>query len=281
MTSPRSLGHSGCTICRVGLFVQESGPIGAPAVVFLHGGFVSGRSWTPVVGRLNGRYRCIVPDLPQYGKSADQSPFKIARAAEAVAKVIRSQSRFGRAHLVGFSLGAQVGVELMATKPELVDRAVMCGTAVNTLLGTRLTQFIVTRMVRTRGFERWISRHWQTRQMNPSSVRTDDYREDYHQMTGEALGRIVAESVSFTIPDGLDKSKIPALFIAGSKELPLVRSWAALLARPMRQGASGVVAGMHHDWPLSHPNLFARVIDGWLSDTALPPQLHLLSSDSR
>ena len=35
-----------------------------PPVVFVHGLLVNGRLWEPVVERLAGRLRCIVPDLP-------------------------------------------------------------------------------------------------------------------------------------------------------------------------------------------------------------------------
>ena len=48
----------------VDLFVRESGPVGAPSIVFLHGGRLSGWSWEPVVERIQG-YHCLVPDLPQ------------------------------------------------------------------------------------------------------------------------------------------------------------------------------------------------------------------------
>ena len=115
------------TIACVDLFVRESGPAEAPAIVFLHSGNMSGWSWEPVVERMQ-QYRCLVPDLPHYGKSFEQGPFEMARAATAVAELIRSRVGAGRAHVVGFSLGAQVGLQLLATEPKLVDRAVLCGT---------------------------------------------------------------------------------------------------------------------------------------------------------
>ena len=109
------------------LFVRESGPVGAPAIVFLHGAYTSGWSWEPVVERMQ-QYRCLVPDLPHFGKSFELGPFEMGRAATAVAELIRSRVGTGRAHVVGWSLGAQVGVQLLATEPKLVDRAVLCGT---------------------------------------------------------------------------------------------------------------------------------------------------------
>src|SRR4051812_33927449 len=111
-------------IANVDLFVRESGPVDGPTIVFLHGGLMSGWTWDPVVTRMQ-HYHCLVPDLPQYGKSFQLGPFDMGQAADAVAELIRVRVKTGRAHLVAFSLGAQVGVHLLATEPELIERAVL------------------------------------------------------------------------------------------------------------------------------------------------------------
>ena len=66
---------------------------------------MSGWSWEPVVERMQ-QYRCLVPDLPHDGKSFEQGPFEMARAATAVAELIRSRADAGRAHVVGLHRGA-------------------------------------------------------------------------------------------------------------------------------------------------------------------------------
>ena len=61
---------------------QEDGS--GPPVVFLHGALVDGRLWEPVVQRLRGRARCIVPELPlgshelALRENADLSPHGLA-----------------------------------------------------------------------------------------------------------------------------------------------------------------------------------------------------------
>jgi pimeloyl-ACP methyl ester carboxylesterase len=56
-----------------------------PALVFVHGALVNGSLWAPVVERLAGRARCIVPDLPlgshrtPMHPDADLSPAGLAR----------------------------------------------------------------------------------------------------------------------------------------------------------------------------------------------------------
>ena len=151
------------------LFVRESGPVGAPAIVFLHGGTMSGWSWEPVVQPMQG-YRCLVPDLTGFGKSSQQGPFEMDRAADAVAEVIRSQVGSGRAHVVGLSLGAQVGVQLMATEPKLVDRAVLCGTVINTMPGARVTGFLLGSLSRNTLY-RWVIKRYRNAHLAGIPVR--------------------------------------------------------------------------------------------------------------
>jgi pimeloyl-ACP methyl ester carboxylesterase len=254
----------------VDLFVRESGPADAPVIVFLHGGLMSGWTWEPVVTRLP-RYHCLAPDLPQYGKSFQQGPFEMARAADAVAELIRTRAATGRAHLVGHSLGAQVGVQLLATEPRLVDRAVLSSTFLNTLPAVPVTRRLAGLVARTPVF-RWllITRHWDARH----AAQNTGYREDARLNSGAQLAHIAMASAGFTLPTGLEKSSAPTLFLTGGNEPRLLRRWAAVLAAAMPNGIDRVARGMGHDWPVLDPEPFSRTVDAWLRGAALPPEIN-------
>jgi pimeloyl-ACP methyl ester carboxylesterase len=254
------------------LFVRESGSVGAPAIVFLHGGRMSGWSWQPVVDRTQ-QYRCLVPDLPQFGKSFEQGPFEMGRAADAVAELIRSRVGTGRAHVVGFSLGAQVAVQLLASDSKLVDRAVLCGTVINTKLGVGLMRYLGVPLARTTWFRSAVRRRRNAWHVGVPVASLDDYRNDVILSTGAQFAHIVAASARFILPDRLDELDTPTLFLTGSKETRLAHRSAAALAQPMPNAVDKVASGVGHDWPLRCPDLFSRTIDGWLSGTALPPEI--------
>jgi pimeloyl-ACP methyl ester carboxylesterase len=264
----------------VALFVRESGPAGAPAIVFLHGGDMSGWCWAPVVKRMQ-HYRCLVPDLPQYGKSFEQGPFEMVRAADAVAELITSRVSIGRAHVVGYSLGAQVGAQLVATAPKLIDRAVLCGTMINSMPGVRLMQILLGGLARNSLYHRAITRYKSALYAEIRSANIDDYHEDVRLMPAAQVAHIVVASVGFTLPEGLDKSDSLTLFLSGSKEMKFVRRSAAALAQQMPNGVDGVAVNMDHDWPVLDPDLFSRIVDGWLTDTALPSEIVLSNSGRR
>lgn len=268
------------TIAHVDLFVRESGPAEAPVVVFLHGGNMSGWSWEPVVDRMQ-QYRCLVPDMPHYGKSFQHGPFEMRRAAAAVAELIRAHVGSDRAHVVGFSLGSQVGVQLLATEPQLVDRAVLSGTVINTTPFVRQTQVLLGTISRN-GIYRRVVRHYRNARRAPiPSAKIGEYREDVRLITSGQLADVVVASAGFTLPEGLDKSDSPTLLVTGTKETPAVRRWAAALAQQMPNGVDRVAVGMVHDWPLRHPDLFSRMVDGWLSGGALPAEIALPNSARR
>jgi pimeloyl-ACP methyl ester carboxylesterase len=264
----------------VNLFVRESGQVGAPAIVFLHGGNMSGWSWEPVVQRMQG-YHCLVPDMTGFGKSFQQGPFEMGRAATAVAELVRSRVGAGRAHVVGFSLGAQVGVQLLATEPKLVDRAVLSGTVINTMPCVRQTQLLLGMISRNGVYRRLISRYRNSHLAAIPSAKIDEYREDVRLITSGQLAHVVVASAGFTLPEGLDKTDSPTLFVTGAKETPALRRWAAVLAQQMPNGVDRVAIGMVHDWPLRHPDLFSRTVDGWLSGTALPLEIAVPNGDRR
>ncbi|BBX46953.1 alpha/beta hydrolase [Mycobacterium cookii] len=262
------------------LFVREYGPVGAPAIVFIHGGKMSGWSWEPVVERMQ-RYHCLVPDLPQYGKSFQHGPFEMSRSADAVAELIRSRAARGRAHVVGFSLGAQVGVQLLATEPKLVDRAVLCGTVINTTRCVRLTQLVLGTISRTTIYRWVIRRYRKARHVPIAAAKVDEYREDLRLIKDAQFASIVVASSGFTVPESLDKSDSPTLFLTGAKEARLVRRWAAALAQKMPNGVDRIALGMRHDWPLRYPDLFSRIVENWLNGDALPSGIALPESGCR
>ncbi len=254
------------------LFVRESGPPGAPTIVFLHGGRLSGWSWEPVV-ELMQQYRCLVPDLPQYGKSSRRGPFAMSRAADAVASLIRSRAAGGVSHVVGFSLGAQVGLQLLATEPAIIGRAVLCGTIINSIPGRRTATLVAGRLARTGWFRQVINRRFIAREMPIPTARIDDYRNDQRLCASADLAHIVVASAGFTLPSGLAGSATPTLFLTGAREAPIAHRWAAACAQRMPNGIDRFATGMRHDWPLRNPDLFAAAVDGWLSGTALPPEI--------
>ena len=122
-------------------------------------------------------------------------------------------------------------------------------------------------------FRRAINYRGPVRRVRIPAANVADYREDVRLITSDELVNIIAASSGFTLPRGLDKSDSPTLFLTGAKEMRLVHRWAAELAQAMPNGVDRVAIRMRHDWPLGHPDLFSRTVDGWLNGAGLPPEI--------
>ena len=135
------------------------------------------------------------PICPSTGESFQRGPFEMDRAATAVAELVRSRVGTGRVHVVGHSLGAQVGAQLLATEPELVDRAVLCGTIINAMPGVRLAPAGVGRPDLT------VRDHPEECTPCGGSLRQiDDYRDDVRLMPPAQVSHLVESSRGSDFP---------------------------------------------------------------------------------
>jgi pimeloyl-ACP methyl ester carboxylesterase len=98
-----------------------------PPVVFVHGALVDGRLWEPVVERLQGTARCLVPDLPlgshelPLREDADLSPFGLAKLiADFVAAL-----DLDAVTLVGNDTGGGLSQLVVVRHPERIGRLVL------------------------------------------------------------------------------------------------------------------------------------------------------------
>jgi pimeloyl-ACP methyl ester carboxylesterase len=101
----------------IGIQMEDHGGLGE-AVVFIHHGGSNLRMWDPAVPFFSGSYRCIVLDLRGHGRSdAPASGYHIDDMAADVVGVL-DELGIGKAHIVGSSIGAEVGLSAAANYPE-------------------------------------------------------------------------------------------------------------------------------------------------------------------
>jgi 3-oxoadipate enol-lactonase len=98
-------------------------------VLMLHGIGGGHLAFAPQVETLaSSGYRAVSWDMPGYGRSAPVEPYNFKGLAQSCAHLIESL-QCGQVTLVGHSMGGMVAQELVARRPELVSRLVLCGTS--------------------------------------------------------------------------------------------------------------------------------------------------------
>ncbi len=97
------------------------------AIVFVHGSNADYRSFAPQIVALASSYRVIAPSLRHYYPeqwNGEGSDFTIEQHAADVAALIRMLN-LGKVHLVGWSRGGAVAIEIAKAHPDLVRTLVM------------------------------------------------------------------------------------------------------------------------------------------------------------
>jgi len=268
--------------------VSESGPATAPTIVFLHGGGGGGWMWQPQVEQL-GDYHCLVPDFPEHGRSIADEPFSIKDSAVRIAELIRVRAHDGRAHVVGLSLGAQIGVALLATAPETVDHAILSSALVRPIPGAGLlTPGLVGFSYRMSVPPFKNNDFWIRLNMKYSAGVPDQYypqfRETFQQLTEDAFVHVMVENMGFRLPAGLDRVTAPTLVVVGHKEYAAMRQSARDLAAaiPSARGyevrhTKRLSLAEEHNWNMQAPELFTRMVRAWITDQPLPDELRPLA----
>jgi pimeloyl-ACP methyl ester carboxylesterase len=114
----------------VRLVVEEAGPPGAPALVFVHGWTCDRSHFAPQVARFSPDHYCIALDLRGHGESdAPEQDYTIDAFADDVGWIC-DQLGIARATLVGHSMGGAVVLALSHARPELVRTLVLLDPAI-------------------------------------------------------------------------------------------------------------------------------------------------------
>jgi pimeloyl-ACP methyl ester carboxylesterase len=101
------------------------GPVGAPAIVLVHGVRLSRGMWHAQLQGLSGAFRVIALDLPGHGVLRDR-PFAWDDALAAIAGVV-DEAAGGRAIVAGLSLGGYLAMDLAIRQPDRVVGLVIAG----------------------------------------------------------------------------------------------------------------------------------------------------------
>jgi pimeloyl-ACP methyl ester carboxylesterase/membrane protein DedA with SNARE-associated domain len=97
----------------------------APVVILLHGSPGDAATFRRLLPQLNGAYRLIAPDLPGFGASEISAPDYSFRAHARYVLQLMDKLRIQRAHLMAFSMGGGVALNMTQIAPERVASLAM------------------------------------------------------------------------------------------------------------------------------------------------------------
>jgi pimeloyl-ACP methyl ester carboxylesterase len=109
------------------LFYRERGT-GDPVIV-LHGLWGASENWLPVANRLSDRFRMILPDARNHGRSPRSTRMDYEAMSDDVVELVETLALPARPAVVGHSLGGKVVMTLLLGRPGVVSRGVVVDAA--------------------------------------------------------------------------------------------------------------------------------------------------------
>ncbi|MCJ1907535.1 alpha/beta hydrolase [Planococcus ruber] len=240
-------------------------------MVFLHGGGVSSWMWDKQIQYFTD-YHCITIDLPEQGRSKSTEYFSIRKSAEDISKLIEKLASGKKIIVVGFSLGAQVLIQMLSMNPSLIHSAIINSALVrpNEFVRKMIRPSIKITLLLVK------NRHFSKLQSKILYIE-EEYFEEYYkessQMSSATLIRILEENMSFKIPDEFDKTRSKVLVTVGEKEKGLMKKSASDIVSKNPNCVGIIMPGVGHGISLVNPSYFNLMLKNWLEKNVLPHEV--------
>jgi pimeloyl-ACP methyl ester carboxylesterase len=219
--------------------------------------------WAPLRDRLAADYRVIVPDLPGHGRSAQEPYVSHADTVARLATLLEQQSPDTPVSVIGFSLGAQLALELAATHPSRIRDAIIVSAQVERMPLTGFTLALLA-LTAPLAHRRWFAR-LQAKELFIPPAMMDDYIRTSQTMSRASLLAAVGGNLRFTLPDGWSRFEGRSLVLVGSRERRIMRDSAETIHAAQPAGTLEIVDGCGHGIPLQRPDWFADRVRAWLA----------------
>lgn len=252
------------------LHVNEIGKENNQTLIFLHGGGVSSWMWEKQIESFKD-YHIILIDLPEHGESISEIPFNLEGAAKQVIEIIKNKANKGKAHVVGLSLGAQVTIQMLSMEPEVIDCAVVSGTLVYPIKGTKLLKPLLKLNDPFKNLDFMIKANMKN--LDVSLEYYEQFKKETKNCSVDSLTRILSENMNFNIPKELEKATTRTLVLVGQKERAVMHKSAKALLQTLPNSRGYIVNNMPHNWSLVNPQLFNNTVKAFIKNDSLPLEL--------
>ncbi|KOY83273.1 alpha/beta hydrolase [Lysinibacillus macroides] len=241
---------------------REYGNSSKPLMMFIHGGGVGGWMWDEQVQHFSN-YHCIVPELLSI------SPFSIERCAHKLLQLIEEKANGKTVIVIGFSLGAQIAIQMLSIKPNVSDFTMINSALVipsPTMIGLMQPLIRLTfPLVKNKTFAK----------LQAKTLSIDDhyFERYYHEsstMHIEVLLQILQENMSFSIPPNFHKAQGKILITVGDQEKSVMKKSAKALLQQHPNCYGVIVGNVGHGVSLAKPAFFNDFVEHWIKDGQLP-----------
>jgi 2-succinyl-6-hydroxy-2,4-cyclohexadiene-1-carboxylate synthase len=243
---------------------------GSP-VTLLHGFTQSGQSWREVISMMPSGRRWVVPDLRGHGATRVRpgAPYTMEACTEDLVRLWDSLG-IARSHLVGYSMGGRLALNVAATRPErilsLLTIGAHAGLDEEAREGRRRGDEALAQRIETDGLEAFVN-YWSGLPMfeslerrGPSFVAQVRAARMENHVAGLAESlRGMGAGAMRPVWNELGRVKVPCTFVAGQLDHGYASS-ARRLAESVPDGRVVIVQRAGHTVHQERPEAFSRLL---------------------
>ncbi|MFS0576310.1 alpha/beta hydrolase [Sporosarcina sp. 179-K 3D1 HS] len=248
---------------------EQFGKIGdGPLLVFIHGGGAGGWMWDKQVSYFTD-YHCIVPTLQGHGVRSEEGTFSIRDNAKQLIDLIENKRASRPVHVIGFSIGAQIILEMLSLAPHLIRTAVVNSALIRPMAWVFPLIGPTVRMTMPLVHDRKFAKLQAKQLYMNKAPYFERYYEDSVKMKAATLVDMLRENLSFSLSDEISKSSTSILVTAGMKERKSVIESARELAVFHPNCQYLLIPGIGHGFPIARPDLFNQTVGQWLTEQSI------------
>lgn len=241
---------------------MESGNEEGPLLVFIHGGGVGGWMWDKQIQYFN-EYHCVIPTLQGHGSRSNETSFSIRENALEIIQLIVQKKKEKDVHIIGFSIGAQICLEIVSLAPNLI-KTVVINSAVVIPMKSMIpflspTIKMTFPLIKNKTFAKA-----QAKQLYMDGEYFKKYYEESLKMNATMLINVLKENMAYSLPDNFSQSTARVLVTVGEKEKGLVKKSVRKIVDKNEHFEQFHVPVIGHGFPVAEPDLFNRVVEEWI-----------------
>lgn len=237
------------------------GKANAPQLLLIHGGGVGSWMWDDCLSYLTPHYQIILVSLPYHDDKLVTSsrPFTIHSFALKLIEqlpTIRNQHPLG---VVGFSLGAQITLELLAIAPKFFSFA-MINSALCTNINIpfsllKLLSTLTMPLAKVKSFAKL-----QSKSLYIPNHLFASYFKLSSTMTSQQLAEVLHTNMTYKLSPMIQTSTSKVYISYGENENRAIKKSAKMIEKQLASSTTYIVKGIGHGFPLAEPLQFSDFI---------------------
>lgn len=240
------------------------GKEGNPTIILLHGGGLSWWSFEKIIEDFKDKFYVVAVIIDGHSDDAENTFISIEDSSSKLIRHIDEKCDKKVFALMGLSIGAQIITEIISTRKDITQYAIIESALIFPL---KLPKWLIFLSVESSYWlirKKWFSKLQAKSLLLPKEM-LPRYYEDSIKISKQTLVNISLSNGNYSLKKSIEDTASKTLIIVGSKELKIMIKSAEELHKIISNSNLFVAKNMKHgELSLQHPDLYVKIItDFW------------------